>query len=245
MPLHPNIIANADDFGFSSSVNKAILFCFEQGYINGATLLTNMAGFNEALQMIKSNPVIHNIGVHVNLAEGKPLSQMPPALLDADGNWLLKRINSVSARFTAAEKKALLTEIHAQIDKALAGGVQVTHLDSHYHIHTMPVMSVLFLQVAKHYSLKLRLAQTYREGSYLKFLYRWYINARLKRNKLNYTEKFESVAHFLESGQAYPGNRTAEIMLHPTFDAAGQLTDHYDKATMENWLNYLANQKPN
>ena len=66
------IIANADDLGYSHSVNKAILYCFEHGYINSASLMTNTGFFDEAVSMIKENPVIRNIGVHIDLAEGKP-----------------------------------------------------------------------------------------------------------------------------------------------------------------------------
>jgi predicted glycoside hydrolase/deacetylase ChbG (UPF0249 family) len=239
MPLDPKIIANADDFGLNASVNKAILFCFEKEYINSATLLTNTPGFDEAVQIIKDNACISNIGVHVNLADCRPLTSVPARLLNADGTWCPGQTNNILARFTRREKHALLQEIHAQIDRALQHGVPVSHIDSHYHLHTLPSLSGLFLQVARHYNLRLRLAQTYREGSYLKYWYRRYINQRLIDNKLNYADKFETVAYFLSNGQTRPGHETVEVMLHPGFDAAGALTDHYDKPTMENWINYI------
>jgi hypothetical protein len=90
----------------------------------------------------------------------------------------------------------------------------------------------------------MRLAQTYREGSYLKFWYRQYINSRLTSRKLNYTDRFESVGHFLSQGRVNIGAESTEVMLHPDFDAAGNLTDHFEAETMVNWLNYLK-QLPN
>ena len=125
MSLDSNIIANADDFGLNASVNKAILFCFEKEYINSATLLTNTLGFDEAVQIIKENACISNIGVHVNLAEGRPLTNVPAGLLQADGNWDLKKTSYILARFTRHQKQALLQEIHAQINKAMQHGVPV------------------------------------------------------------------------------------------------------------------------
>lgn len=239
MPLDSSIIANADDFGLNASVNKAILFCFEKEYINSATLLTNTPGFEEAVQIIKENVCISNIGVHVNLAEGRPLTNVPKRLLNEDGTWCLGQTNNILARFTRHEQQALLQEIHAQINKALQYGVPVSHIDSHYHLHTLPWLSRLFLQIARHYNLRVRLAQTYREGSYLKYWYRRYINQRLIDGHLNYTDKFETVGYFLGNRQTRPGHETVEVMLHPDFDAAGALTDHYDKPTMENWINYI------
>ncbi|TFF38783.1 ChbG/HpnK family deacetylase [Mucilaginibacter psychrotolerans] len=239
MPLNSNIIANADDFGLNASVNKAILFCFEKEYINSATLLTNTPGFEEAVQIIEDNSCIINVGVHVNLADCRPLTNVPARLLNADGTWSLEQTNNIFARFSRQEQKALLQEIHAQINNALQHGVPVSHIDSHYHLHTLPSLNGLFLQAARHYQLKLRLAQTYREGSYLKYWYRKYINQKLIDNGLNYTHKFETVALFLANVQARPAGEKVEVMLHPTFDAAGDLTDHFDKPTMQNWINYI------
>jgi predicted glycoside hydrolase/deacetylase ChbG (UPF0249 family) len=91
-----NILANADDFGYSASVNKAILFCFENGYINSATLLTNTPGFDEAVQMVRDNQCIKNIGIHINLAEGRPLTNLGDTFLNADGCFNLQKTGKAS-----------------------------------------------------------------------------------------------------------------------------------------------------
>jgi predicted glycoside hydrolase/deacetylase ChbG (UPF0249 family) len=239
-----NILANADDFGYSASVNKAILFCFENGYINSATLLTNTPGFDEAVQMVRDNQCIKNIGIHINLAEGRPLTNLGDTFLNADGCFNLQKTGKASGFFTKAEKLALATEISAQINKGLDQGIAINHIDSHYHLHTLPGLFNLFLHTAGQFKLKMRLAQTYREGSYLKFWYRQYINSRLTSRKLNYTDRFESVGHFLSQGRVNIGAESTEVMLHPDFDAAGNLTDHFEAETMVNWLNYLK-QLPN
>ncbi|AMR34044.1 hypothetical protein A0256_22650 [Mucilaginibacter sp. PAMC 26640] len=234
-----HILANADDFGLNPSVNKAIAFCFQQGYINSASLLTNTPGFDEAVQMIKQHVYIKNIGVHINFAEGKPLTPVHAGLLTANGNWNLKVTGKAGIILSKSQKVDLKNELFAQINKALSQGVAINHIDSHYHLHTLPGLFNIFLDAAKYFNLKLRLAQTYREKSYLKFWYRMYINNRIITACLNYTYRFETVAFFLANQQHKTSKSITEVMLHPSFDEHGILTDHYDADTMVNWINYI------
>ncbi|OOQ57102.1 carbohydrate deacetylase [Mucilaginibacter pedocola] len=239
MLLAGNILANADDFGIRPSVNKAILQCFENGYINSTSLMSNMPGFAEAVQMAHDNVFIKNIGAHINMAEGLPLTNVGREFLNSAGEWDLQKTGRASNFYSSSQKAALLAEISAQVNKALASGVQLTHIDSHYHLHTLPGMYALFLAVAKQYKLKIRLAQTYREGSFLKYWYRLYINSRFAAGNLAYTEHFHTVEYFLGRGGEQGVKGTVEVMLHPDIDSKGGLTDHYDPKTMVNWLTYI------
>lgn len=240
MKIPHNIIATADDLGLNTSVNRAILYCFKQGYVNSASFLTSTAYFDETVKLIHSNPEITNLGVHVNFASGKPVTNFNhPDFLDAEGNWDLHKTNRKIYFLNAAARAAFAEEIRAQIDKARQADVQIIHLDSHYHLHTLPSFFGLFLDAAKHYQLKLRLAQTYSEGNYLKFLYRKRINNMVKNNNCHYSEYFESVSRFLQSGSALNASKLTEVMLHPDFDTDGNLIDHFDHNSLPDWVNYL------
>jgi predicted glycoside hydrolase/deacetylase ChbG (UPF0249 family) len=117
------------------------------------------------------------------------------------------------------------------------------HLDSHLHLHTLPCFYKLFLAAAKQYKLKIRLAQTYNESSYLKFYYRKYINNIFRNEGFNYSDRFETVDRFLrEKNITFEKNITTEVMLHPWFDANDVLTDHYDRGTLAKWIDFLNNQ---
>lgn len=238
MPIPSNIIANADDLGFSESVNKAILKCFENGYINSTSLMTNTPDFEVTIDLIHQNPVINNIGVHVDLAQFRPLTDLQEDFLDAHGNWDVYKTNKVLLSLSESAKAAFAKEIDAQIQRALNKKVNIVHLDSHLHLHTLPAYYRLFLESAKKYRLKLRLAQTYNEGSYLKFYYRKYVNNLIRRAGLNYGDGFETVDRFLRVDNR-PHKSIIEIMLHPDLDAANLLTDHFDNDTIKNWLTYL------
>jgi predicted glycoside hydrolase/deacetylase ChbG (UPF0249 family) len=242
--LPKNVIANADDFGLNASVNKAILYCYEQGYINSASLMANQPGFKEAVNMVHESKVIQNIGVHVDLAAGRPLTNFKnKTFLTSDGHWDLKQTGKNFKLPDADTQRFFHSEIEAQVQKVMLSGVQVTHIDSHFHLHTLPGFYKLFLNVARQYHLKLRLAQTYNEGNLLKFFYRRTINRRLIRYNCNYTDLFESIDHFIDHGINRNTFLLTEVMLHPDMDSSGQLTDHYLPSDMAKWLSCLRSFK--
>lgn len=239
MRIPDNIIANADDLGCSASINSAILYCFGHGYINSSSLMTNMDAFEEAAVLIHEKPAIKNIGIHINLAEGKPLTNLKGDYFDSAGNFDVYKTNRVSNRLGTTGKAAFLKEINAQIERALAEKISISHLDSHLHLHTLPCFYKLFLAAAKQHNLKLRLAQTYKEGSYLKYYYRKYINNLFRKNNLAYSDRFETIDKFLENNDKPDTKGTVEIMLHPSFDQSGVLTDHAEPEALKKWMAFL------
>jgi predicted glycoside hydrolase/deacetylase ChbG (UPF0249 family) len=240
MLIKNHVLVNADDLGLNESVNSAILYCFRKQYINSTSLITNTDYFDETVNMIHENDCVTGVGVHINFAEGKPVSNFNlHPFLDEHGNWNFQKINKKITFLNKASKAAFLNEIYAQVDKALSAKVSIVHLDSHYHLHTLPCFYKLFIQAAKQYKLKLRLSQTYNERNYFKFIYRKYINHLIKTNNLQYSDYFETVERFLKRGDIFNQNKTIEIMIHPSFDNSGKLTDHTDERTMQNWIAYL------
>ncbi|MGZ3756184.1 MAG: ChbG/HpnK family deacetylase [Mucilaginibacter sp.] len=74
------------------SINKAILYCFENGIINSTSLLSNTTYFEEAVELIHKNPIISNVGVHINLSKGKPVTSFDQhRYLDKKATGILKK----------------------------------------------------------------------------------------------------------------------------------------------------------
>lgn len=241
MRIPGNVIVNADDIGLNHSVNQAILYCFEKGFINSTSLLTNMDYFNDAVDLIHNNPAIVNIGVHVNFAEGKPLTDFKALhFLTPEGYWNIGKTNKVLQLLNTESKKEFTAELDAQIQRAITANVNITHLDSHLHLHTLPAFYGIFLSASKKYGLKLRLAQTYREGSYLKFAYRKYINSKIISAGCNYSVYFETVDEFLKNKNRDLTTKRTEIMVHPDFDPTGKLFDHVDDTSIDKLIAYLS-----
>lgn len=245
MLIPENIIANADDLGWDLSVNKAILYCFEQGYINSTSLMTNKPGFEDAVGLIHTHPLIKNIGVHVNLYSGKPLTDFPNKnYLLENGEWDLNKTRKVIQFLDRQTKTWFFNEVEAQVKIAIEAGVKITHLDSHLHLHTLPGFYKIFIGVAKQHRLKLRLAQTYNEGNYFKFLFRKHVNYQIKMAGCNYSDRFETACHFIKDTSALKQFPVTEVMLHPQYTTTGELIDFYSASTMNEWIDCLVKLNP-
>lgn len=121
MQIPKNTIVNADDLGLNSTINAAILRCYELGYINSSSLLTNMPSFRETVELINKNPVIENIGIHVNLAESKPVSDFNlSTYLLSNGEWNIDKTNTKIHFLDKQATIAFAKEIDAQVTKALS-----------------------------------------------------------------------------------------------------------------------------
>ena len=67
-------IINADDFGKSEDVNKAIIHCIEERVINSTTIMANGLALPSAATYARSNPQI-SYGVHLVIDEMESLTK--------------------------------------------------------------------------------------------------------------------------------------------------------------------------
>lgn len=130
------IVVNADDLGASIPINDAILEEIGAGRVTSTTILANGPAFENAVRRLTAFRNA-SIGVHLNFTEYNPLSAAPAlrSLLNGDGQLhpaLRYRL------FTPRQLRAVYHEFRAQIRRALQAGLKVSHLDSHWHIHTRP-----------------------------------------------------------------------------------------------------------
>jgi hopanoid biosynthesis associated protein HpnK len=133
------LIVNADDFGFTSGVNRAIVEAHTRGVVTSSTLMANGPAFAEAVQLAKANPRL-SVGCHVVLIDGEPLvnAQQLPSLTRHD--HFRDGLKTFAARAIAGRMKAeeITAEAAAQIRKIQATGISVSHVDTHKHTHLFP-----------------------------------------------------------------------------------------------------------
>ena len=128
------LIIHADDFGMMHSVNTAIEEAFEKHWITSASILVPCPWFPEVAQWAKTHPEA-DLGVHLALNADWTSYRWPPvspqpkvsSLLDADG-YLPLTTEYVA---THAKMSDVEVETHAQVDKAKAAGIRITHVDTH------------------------------------------------------------------------------------------------------------------
>jgi predicted glycoside hydrolase/deacetylase ChbG (UPF0249 family) len=128
------LIVNGDDVGVSHAANEATIASLERGLMTSATIMVPAPWFPEIADYARAHPQA-GFGLHlVHTSEWKGFKWGPvsgrtavPGLVDPQG-YLWPDIKSVYAHATPAEAA---TEARAQVQKALAAGIDVTHLDSH------------------------------------------------------------------------------------------------------------------
>ena len=233
------IIVNADDFGQSSNVNRAILTCFSRGLISSATMMANMPGFDEACHMAISNQLTDRIGVHLNLTDGWPLLpelRSNPALCEASGRF--RRFRSLL--ISKSDRAMIAAEVAAQIQRCRDAGLPVTHADSHQHVHNEPMVFLAIQPVLKRLGIRhLRISRnmdslpvTSRKRIAKSCFNRW-----IAFHGLRGTDYFGTVENF-EYFRAADRLATAsiEILTHPSLDQEGTLIDHLDNLPLADRL---------
>ncbi|QTN00707.1 ChbG/HpnK family deacetylase [Sediminibacillus dalangtanensis] len=151
METKRNLIVNADDFGLTPGVSAGILYAHQHGIVSSTTVMVNTEFANEALQAAECFPAL-GIGLHFVLDAGRPLSSCPGSLIDENGDFL-----KGEALIASAEKQDVKEELQAQLWFLFDQGIEVTHIDSHHHMHLhIPCALEAVTEVAKEYRLPIR-----------------------------------------------------------------------------------------
>ncbi|NBM48237.1 ChbG/HpnK family deacetylase [Proteus sp. G2666] len=215
------IIINADDFGISQNVNKAIVTCFEHEIINSTTILANMYSTNEAIKLAKDLNL--SVGIHLNLVEGCSLTSKIKnfsQVYNKENSAFEFNISRSSLKLNNSLLEAIKIELDSQICYLLDNGIDPTHLDSHQHTHTIfPIFNIV-KSLGKKYNLKIRIPRTTGSKSQLKIIYKKIIMLNLISNKINLTNEFINIDEF-KNGYAHKGN--LEVMVHPDINEAGDI----------------------
>jgi hopanoid biosynthesis associated protein HpnK len=143
------LIINADDFGLTSGVNRAIAEANRQGVLTSATIMANARAYPEAVALAKAAPRLKT-GCHVVLIDGEPLSGDLPTLAQNNGRFRssLKDFAGAAWRGKIAAEE-VQREAEAQIRKIQSSGIGVTHVDSHKHTHMFPTILRPLLRAAR------------------------------------------------------------------------------------------------
>jgi len=157
------LIIHADDMGLSQSTNKACINALENGSINSGSIMMPCSFAAEMISYTKLNPT-KDIGIHLTLTSEWAGHQWPPIL----GDQVPSLINSGGFLFETVEKlesKANLhdieKEMRAQIEMALAMGLQPSHIDCHmFSAIANPEFLKIYIGLGHEYRLPILLNHT-------------------------------------------------------------------------------------
>jgi len=147
------LIVNADDFGLTPGVNRAIVEAHTHGIVTSATLMANASAFEQAVQLTKSLPGF-DVGCHIVLVDGSPVlhpSEIPTLIGDGRPEEFDTSLNSFAVRVLRGRINAeqVEREAIAQISKLHTAGIRVSHIDTHKHVHVLPQILRPLLRAAK------------------------------------------------------------------------------------------------
>lgn len=170
------VVLHADDFGMNPAATNGILTAFREGLLTSTSLLANAPDADAARQQwpslisdhhadrLKSTPVRREIqdspapfdlGIHLNLTQGRPLTEHYPAeLLDDNGHFpgigrLFFRLRQISSsRLSAVEM-----ELWSQIEWMVDNGLKPTHVNGHQYLELIPQIAAMIPKLLKRYSI--------------------------------------------------------------------------------------------
>jgi chitin disaccharide deacetylase len=169
---------HADDFGMSRAVNDGILHGFREGLLTSTSLLANAPNAAEALagwkklaadrgagqlpsgerrQRLGDPACDFDLGVHLNLTQGRPLGgdRFPAELLDRQGRFpsvfsLFARLWRTGDKFQAAIREEWLRQIEFLCDH----GLRPTHLNGHQYVEMLPIAANLVPELMGRFGIK-------------------------------------------------------------------------------------------
>ncbi len=156
-PPRPRVvIAHVDDIGMCHGANTAFAAVAGKGFVTSGSVMAPCPWFREIAVMAAADPSL-DLGVHLTLTSEwrhyrwRPLTGSSPSsgLVDDEGfMW-----RSAQAVRTHARPAAVEAELRAQIELALASGIDATHLDCHMGTVLAAEFVDIYLRLGRDYRL--------------------------------------------------------------------------------------------
>lgn len=145
------LIVNGDDFGLTEGMNQGILKSYKSGILRSTSIMAVGDNFDDAVKIANENPKL-DVGIHLTLVGGTPVLEKHkiPNLVNQDGkfypNYASFSLAIISHKISLDQIRAELT---AQIEKVLKTGLRLSHIDSHQHIHCLPKVLNIVIELSK------------------------------------------------------------------------------------------------
>lgn len=148
------LIVNADDFGYSKGVNHGIIDSFKDGIVTATTLLTTMPGSQHAYELAKKHPDL-DVGIHLTIDLGRPTLSVEAVanLVQENGEF---QPYHYWTKATSVPSDEIYAEWKNQLETAIKHGITPSHIDSHHHLHMLPLVFPIYAQLAHEYGLGVR-----------------------------------------------------------------------------------------
>lgn len=146
------LIVNADDFGLTPGVNRAIIELHAAGLVTSTSLMARGGASEEAIALACATPSL-GVGCHVVLVDGEPVlpPEQIPSLVERGTGRFPQSLTVFLLRLFAGRIRAaeIAAEAAAQIAYLQRRGVRLTHIDTHKHTHVFSAVLRPVLRAAR------------------------------------------------------------------------------------------------
>jgi predicted glycoside hydrolase/deacetylase ChbG (UPF0249 family) len=136
---YKKLIVTADDVGLDRGMTSGAIEAHRNGIVTACSIVANGNEFQDAVARLRDVPTLE-VGVHLTLVEERALTTGKPM----PRNW---------TRFLFSNKANVEPELRAQIERVLAAGLRVTHLNGHQHLHQWPRIRRIVRRLAREYGI--------------------------------------------------------------------------------------------
>jgi predicted glycoside hydrolase/deacetylase ChbG (UPF0249 family) len=138
------LIVTADDVGLHRGMTEGAIRAHRQGIVTACSVVAGGAAFDDAVARLRDVPSLE-VGVHLALVEERSLTglRMPKKYTSFVPLYVLRAISIA----------AIESELRAQIERVLASGLRVTHLNGHQHLHLLPRIFAVVARLAREYGI--------------------------------------------------------------------------------------------
>jgi chitin disaccharide deacetylase len=157
-----SVVLHGDDVAMTHGANSAFAELFACGSCSAGSVMVPCPWFPEAADLAVTNREL-DVGVHLTLTSEKrpyrwrPLTAPPrSAGITDEFGYFWADVTSVRR---SAVPEAVEIELRAQIDTALATGIDVTHLDGHMGAAYMPEFVDIYLRLGRDYRVPILLVK--------------------------------------------------------------------------------------
>lgn len=234
------LIVTADDAGLHPGMTRGALAAHDRGIVTAVSVAANGRGFEPAIELLRERPRLE-VGAHLTLVGERPLSPAAaiPSLVGPDGS-LHAGYPAFAARYALGRIRGsdLETELRAQVERLLATGLPIVHLNSHQHLHVLPRVFEVVARLAEEHGIAVvRIPDEPEARLTPRGLQIAALNALGRRARsLRRTASPDRTVGVMAAGRLTPARLrrcldrvegTAELVCHPGL-GAGELSAAYD-----------------
>jgi chitin disaccharide deacetylase len=150
------LIVNADDFGLTNGVNRAVADLQGAGVLTSTTLMARAGATEAAIALARATPAL-SVGCHVVLVDGTPVlsarTQVPHLADPTVDEFRGSLVSFLHGLYLESPLRKFRDQIEAETKAQIAflqsKGLKLTHIDTHKHTHMFPQVLRAVLRAAR------------------------------------------------------------------------------------------------